>query len=292
MKTLCYGEILWDIIDDKKCLGGAPFNVACHLSRMGSSSYILSAIGQDELGSAALSKINQENVKTDFLKIHSTIPTGTATVFLNNGIPDYKFNYPNAWDNIELTEDQKNSILATDWDIFCFGTLAQRSKISRLTLNSILPLINAKIRFFDVNFRKDFFNREILQNCLDYTDILKMNDEELPVFAKIFDLIPDSFSQDEFLQQEKLCFKICNQFNLKGIILTCGKNGAHGFFDGQHYCAIPAKVTVVDTVGAGDSLSAAFLNEYSKSGDVQKALEAGSKMADFIVQHAGALPEY
>lgn len=287
MNTLCYGEILWDIIDQKKCLGGAPFNVACHLSRMGCNSYILSALGSDDLGTSALSKIKYEKVQTDFLKIHDSIPTGTATVFLSNGIPDYEFNFPNAWDNIELTDSQIKTILNTQWDIFCFGTLAQRSETSRKTLCSILPFIKTECRFYDVNFRKEFYSKDILEFCLKFTDVLKLNDEELPVFAELFNLS----KADSQSGIDELCFNICRIFNLKGLILTCGKNGSYAYFDGTKNSCYPAKVKVVDTVGAGDSLSAAFLFNYVRTKNPSTALKEGSRLADIVVQHAGALPE-
>lgn len=148
MKTLSFGETLWDIFTDSRCLGSAPLNVAGHLSRLGFDAYIVSALGADELGMEALIRMADSGVKTDFVSTLSNAATGFTHIVLSHGIPDYEFNYPCAWDLIALSGENLNKIRETDWDVFCFGTLAQRSDVSRSTLKDILPEVKAKIVFW------------------------------------------------------------------------------------------------------------------------------------------------
>ena len=284
MQAAAFGEILWDILPDKKCLGGAPLNCGAHLNRLGFKTSMISSLGNDELGKKALDAVKKEKVNTDFIQVLPGIPTGFTQVTLENGIPSYEFNAPCAWDCISLSHEQFSAFFKQHWNVFCFGSLAQRSDMSRNTLLNILRDIQADIIFFDVNLRKAFFNRNIIEGSLQHTDILKMNDEEIPVLSK---LLGYNCSDDVFIR------RIINDFKLTGVVTTLGKKGCAAYFNDTIYTRKPSPVPVVDTVGAGDSFSAAFLASYVYTGgDVQKAIEAGTRMADFVVSHSGALPAY
>ncbi|MCK9169879.1 MAG: carbohydrate kinase [Treponema sp.] len=282
-KAAAFGEILWDILPGKKCLGGAPFNCGAHLNRLGFKTTMLSALGDDQLGQEALSLVNNENVSSRFINMLSGVPTGFTNVVLNNGKPSYEFNSPCAWDYIAFNSSMEKTFLATHWDVFCFGTLAQRSVVSRKTLFTLLEKINADIKFFDINLRKEFYTDSVIEQTLKYTDILKMNDEEFPVVSKILGITGNMAAAAEY---------IIKKYGLKGIIITAGKSGTTAFFNNQEYRISPENVPVIDTVGAGDSFSAAFLASYINGHSVTDALSAGSALADFVVSHSGALPEY
>lgn len=285
MKTLSFGETLWDIFTDSRCLGGAPLNVAGHLSRLGFDAYIVSCLGTDELGREALTRIADSGIKTDFVSMLSGAATGFTHIVLSHGIPDYEFNYPCAWDLIGVSGENLNKIHETDWDVFCFGTLAQRSDASRSTLKAILPEVKAKIVFFDVNLRKSFYSREILEWSLGFSDIFKMNDEESPVIKQLLGY-STSLPDEDFYAQ------LCDSYSLRGILVTRGKAGVFAFFGGKKFTHTPAPVTVVDTVGAGDSFSAAFLAALLAGKSVSESLAVATDLADYVVSHSGALPEY
>jgi fructokinase len=282
-KAAAFGEILWDILPEKKCLGGAPFNCGAHLKRLGFETTMISSLGDDKLGREALALVKKENVSSRFINTISGVSTGFTNVVLDNGKPSYEFNTPCAWDYITLNPQLKKNFLDSRWDVFCFGSLAQRSEASRETLYSLLGEINADIKYFDINLRKNFYSKQIIEQSLKYTDILKMNDAELPVISSLFGItgnVPD------------IAENIIKKYKLRGIIITAGKDGTTAYFNNQEYKVLPGDVPIVDTVGAGDSFSAAFLASYISGHSVADALEAGSTLADFVVSHSGALPEY
>lgn len=278
-----FGEILWDVLPQKKCLGGAPFNCAAHMNRLGFNTTMISALGDDALGTEALRVISQEQMDSSFIQVQNDFPTGQTDVVLKNGSPSYEFNMPCAWDAISLDEGMLANIASLQLDVFCFGSLVQRSKKSRDTLFSILKIIRSPIIFFDVNLRKEFYTKDVIARSLEYATILKLNNEELPILCSMF-----GYPQDELAFLKNISF----DFNLDGVILTKGSQGAMAWFENTQYQVCPGPVHVVDTVGAGDSFSAAFLFVYAQTHAVQKALEAGSALADFVVSHDGAIPSY
>ena len=282
-KAIAFGEILWDILPDKKCLGGAPFNVSAHLNRMGFETKIISALGKDKLGQEALEFIKKEGCSPDFIASLNEISTGFTNVVVHKGIPDYEFNEPCAWDMISISDNQLRKLSEEKFDVFIFGSLAQRHEISRKTLYSLLTGLQADTIFFDVNLRKNFFTRKIIEDSLIFADIVKMNDEEIPVVSK---LLGYKECNDDFI------FKFIDDFGLKGLIATSGKKGSAAYFNNQKVSCSCGNVKVVDTVGAGDSFSAAFLASYIKGNNIEESLCKGAKLADFVVSKTGALPEY
>lgn len=279
MRFLSFGEILFDILPTGSVLGGAPINVATHLARLGSDSYVVSAIGADELGSRAIEKLNKEGVKTKFVSL-SGFDTGRADIVLDNsGSASYKFNFPAAWDEIRLFPQEKTRIYESEWDGFVFGTLSQRSDISKETLVDLLENIKVKEIVFDINLRGEFYSKDELELGLRYATILKLNQEELEILLSLlsFESIYELFEKHH---------------SLKGILLTKGEDGLEYITKDNVVNAKAIQSSVVDTVGAGDSVTAAFLFFYSKTHDVEYALEKASILASFVVSTKGALSEY
>ncbi len=280
MKAAAFGEILWDEFGRSRTLGGAPLNAAGHIRRLGGEVLVISALGCDELGDEAMEAVHELGIDDSFILRTPEYGTGRAIVTLSGGIPSYSFTYPSAWDMISFPEDTMEKLLSDSFDVLIYGTLAQRSEVSHRTLERILGSIDAKERFLDVNLRLSFHTPEIIRSSLSHATILKMNDEERPAVLsaagcrserELFDKHPD----------------------LSIAIVTCGKEGTWCFTaEGGSFHAEPAEVPVVDTVGAGDSLSAAFLFFHASGLDAGGALAKASMLADYVVQHRGAIPEY
>lgn len=281
--VLSFGEILWDILPEKKHLGGAPLNCAMHLQRMGYETTVISALGNDELGKSALVLIQKENISMDYITIVDTVPTGFTHVVLENGFPSYEFNNPCAWDCIALSDEQMKSIANKRWSVFIFGSLSQRSEKSRHALYALLDVLKSDTIFFDVNIRKNFYSKEIIKRSLAYAHIVKMNDEEVPFIARLLEY---SDSSEVFID------RLMRDYTLQGVIITLGSKGAAAYFNGKKYYQKTGAVSVVDTVGAGDSFSAAFLAAYIQGKSIQESLLSGSVLADYVVSHAGAVPVY
>ena len=232
------GEALWDVLPNGKKIGGAPANFAYIVSQLGLESVAISALGNDELG--------QELPVVAY-------PTGTVEVQLNEeGIPCYDIKENVAWDNIPFTEDLEH--IASHVMAVCFGSLAQRSPVSRDTINRFLDVVpdeEGRYKIFDVNLRQHFYNREIIHESAMRCNVLKINDEELVEIGKIFRW-PE-------LSMKETCLKLLADYNLKILILTCGVNGSYVFEKESVSFVSTPRVEVADTVGAGDSFTAAFV---------------------------------
>ena len=274
MDFISFGEILFDVFPDKATLGGAPLNVAGHLTKLGLNGAILSAVGNDELGKRALNEIEALGLSTDMIATLD-YETGKAIITLNGKNAEYEFNDPCAWDNIPLQALPENVTL------IYYGTLAQRGN-SKNTLKELLNSVQSQHRFFDVNIRKHFYSDEIIKEGVENATILKLNDEEV-------DIVLDALKIE--MRGYRGLEELFKEYNLDLILLTKGKEGTM-CFKNKWYRVPCAPVEVVDTVGAGDSLSAGFLASYIKTGDLEKYLLFGSHIADYVVTKRGAIPEY
>lgn len=278
MDYLCFGEILFDILSGQRKLGGAPLNVAAHLAKLGFKGSIVSSVGDDDLGNEAITSIKKIGIDSSLISISSK-KTGRADITLKDGDADYIFNDDSAWDNIPKPKNLPKHV-----GVIYFGTLAQRSALSRKTLEEILSFTEAEEVFFDVNLRKQYYSREIIVEGLRKATILKMNEEEVPIIEDILGIKERDI--------DKASEEISRQYSIPTVIVTLGKNGAQIFRDGS-WCKREAEAKrVVDTVGAGDSLSAGIIGSLLKGLGIKKALEIGSHIAAYVVSEEGAIPEY
>ena len=276
------GEALWDVLPEGKKIGGAPANFAYHVSQFGLPSCVVSAVGDDLLGKEIL-----ENFTSKGLKFHiDTVPypTGTVQVEIDQaGIPQYEIKENVAWDNIPYTASLEN--IASRTGAVCFGSLAQRNVVSRNTINRFLdamPQDENSLVVFDVNLRQGFYNKEILCNSMKRCNILKINDEELVTVSRMFGY-PGIDLQDK-------CWILLGKYNLKMLILTCGINGSYVFTPGNVSFQPTPKVEVADTVGAGDSFTAAFISSILKGKSVEEAHRKAVETSAFVCTMQGAMP--
>lgn len=279
MKLLSFGEILWDVYPVKECLGGAPINVAAHLAKLGCESYILSAVGNDLRGKKAIEEIKALNVKTDYISL-SEYSTGVCDVTYDNNEPKYDLSRLGAYDYIECEDIEK--LKKQEFDVFYFGTLAQRSKKSRETLLKVIKSVKFKHIFFDMNLRQHYHNSEMILEGLKIADIVKINRDEYAVIKKILNYIGDD---KEFIKQ------ICREYNIKVLLLTLDKDGAVAY-DGNFYREPCADCEFVSAVGAGDSFSACFLKNYISGEPIEKCLRRANVLAGYVVGFEMAIPPY
>ena len=276
------GEALWDVLPEGKKIGGAPANFAYHVSQFGLPSCVVSAVGDDLLGKEIL-----ENFTSKGLKFHiDTVPYPTGTVqveIAQAGIPQYEIKENVAWDNIPYTASLEN--IASRTGAVCFGSLAQRNVVSRNTINRFLdamPQDENSLVVFDVNLRQGFYNKEILCNSMKRCNILKINDEELVTVSRMFGY-PGIDLQDK-------CWILLGKYNLKMLILTCGINGSYVFTPGNVSFQPTPKVEVADTVGAGDSFTAAFISSILRGKSVAEAHRLAVETSAFVCTRQGAMP--
>lgn len=276
------GEALWDVLPEGKKIGGAPANFAYHVSQFGLPSCVVSAIGDDALGKEIIENFTSKGL--DQLIEEVPYPTGTVQVEIDQtGIPLYDIKENVAWDNIPYTEHL--DALAKRTKAVCFGSLAQRNVVSRETINHFLdtmPKDDDSLIVFDVNLRQGFYNKEILCKSMQNCNILKINDEELITVSRMFGY-PGIDLQDK-------CWILLGKYNLKMLILTCGINGSYVFTPGNVSFQPTPKVEVADTVGAGDSFTAAFIASILKGKSVTEAHTIAVKTSAYVCTQKGAMP--
>lgn len=276
------GEALWDVLPEGKKIGGAPANFAYHVSQFGLPSCVVSAIGDDALGKEIIENFTSKGL--DQLIAEVPYPTGTVQVEIDQtGIPLYDIKENVAWDNIPYTEHL--DALAKRTKAVCFGSLAQRNVVSRETINHFLdtmPKDDDSLIVFDVNLRQGFYNKEILCKSMQNCNILKINDEELITVSSMFGY-PGIDLQDK-------CWILLGKYNLKMLILTCGINGSYVFTPGNVSFQPTPKVEVADTVGAGDSFTAAFIASILKGKSVTEAHTIAVKTSAYVCTQKGAMP--
>lgn len=277
------GEVLWDILPEGKKLGGAPANFAYHVSQFGLQTEVVSAIGDDKLGNEILDNFRNKDLNTLIEKVE--YPTGTVQVQLDSvGVPCYDIKENVAWDNIPFTDKLKQ--LAKRTSAVCYGSLAQRNIVSRETINAFLdamPDTKGRYKIFDINLRQGFYTKEILCNSMTRCNILKINDEELVAVSRMFGY-PGIDLQDK-------CWILLAKYNLEMLILTCGVNGSYVFTPGHISFVETPKVEVADTVGAGDSFTAAFTAAILKGRPVAEAHQLAVNVSAYVCTQHGAMPE-
>ena len=276
------GEALWDMLPEGKKIGGAPANFAYHVSQFGLDSYVVSAVGEDELGTEILANFREKKLGCMIERV--PYPTGTVQVQLDsNGVPCYDIREGVAWDNIPFTPALES--LARQTCAVCFGSLAQRSVVSCETINRFLDTMPdgpGRYKIFDINLRQGFYTKDTLCNSMRKCNILKINDEELVTVSRMFGY-PGIDLQDK-------CWILLAKYNLKMLILTCGVNGSYVFTPGEVSFVETPKVEVADTVGAGDSFTAAFVASILKGLPIPDAHKIAVETSAFVCTQNGAMP--
>jgi fructokinase len=275
------GEVLWDLFPDGKRLGGAPFNVVCNAQALGSNSSMISRVGNDKLGKEILSAVENKGVDTQHITIDSNHPTGTVSVALDDkGKPDFTIHKNVAWDYLEWNTGL--ALLAAKCDAIAFGSLAQRSLMSRKTIKKFIKSApKYGIRIFDINLRQSYFSREIIHESLEFADVLKINDEELPVISNLFDIKGNTAGIIEHLM---------NLYQLSLVALTRGSKGSLLIRKGEKSDHAGFIVTVADTVGAGDAFTAALIVGMLKGQSLDQINENANRLAAYVCTQRGALP--
>ena len=276
------GEALWDVLPEGKKIGGAPANFAYHVSQFGLPSCVVSAVGDDALGKEIIDNFTSKGLNQLIAEV--PYPTGTVQVEIDPaGVPQYEIKENVAWDNIPYTA--RLEALAERTKAVCFGSLAQRNVVSRNTINRFLdamPQNDDSLIVFDVNLRQGFYNKEILCNSMKRCNILKINDEELVAVSRMFGY-PGIDLQDK-------CWILLGKYNLKMLILTCGINGSYVFTPGNVSFQPTPKVEVADTVGAGDSFTAAFIASVLRGKSVAEAHSLAVQTSAYVCTKKGAMP--
>lgn len=280
-KILCVGEVLWDNLPSGAKPGGAPMNVALHLSRLGQNVAIASKVGNDEKGRKLVDFLETSGLKTDLVQIDENLPTSEVLVHLDsNNNATYEICEPVAWDNLELTDELIAK--AKSSGLIILGSLASRRAESRETILRLLE--NDAVKLVDVNLRKPYDTCELVELLLAKSDVIKLNDDELKIIAGWNNQSePDEFNLTKWFAEK---------YNSKLVCVTKGENGATVYSDGNFYSHPGFKVEAVDTVGAGDAFLAGFIASLLEGKSTSDALEFACATGSFVATKVGATPDY
>lgn len=274
------GEILWDVLPEGKKLGGAPANFAYHVNGLGGTGIPVSRIGDDALGREALTQLVKHGLNIDAISIDPTHPTGTVDAQVDgDGVATYVFPDDVAWDFLSMDDNAMS--LASKADAICFGSLAQRSTPSREAIQSFLKAAPQALKVYDINLRQDFYSREIIETSLALADVLKINDDELAIVSDMFGLPAG--------ERESLT-ALMQAHELKLAVLTRGSQGSL-ILSLDDVSDLPGQPTdVVDTIGAGDSFTAAMTLAYLHGKSLDEINRYATQVAAYVCGQAGAMP--
>lgn len=279
-QVICFGEVLWDLLPSGKVAGGAPMNVAYHLTNFGYSTRMISRIGHDDNGRALEKFLKEKGINTDLIQTDNFYPTSTVKVELSAlGTPAYEIVKPVAWDYILPTIDNTKAV--KEAKAFVFGSLAARSERTKDTLISLLDTEALKV--FDVNLRAPFYDQSLLETLLNKADIVKMNDEELALIGSWY---------YEETEEVELAEKLKQHFKLKILIVTQGSRGAFLIGPENQVKIVKArKIQVTDTIGSGDSFLAGFLYQYLTHEPLIVCLEFAARTGALVASMRGGTPK-
>ncbi len=280
MKIVSIGEILYDVYSHKKVIGGAPFNFIHHIKKLTGEGDFISRVGNDEDGKEILNYLKSAGFDTNLVRVDKEHPTGKVTVNLNDEkVPTFNIHENAAYDFIAFDRSIED-LLNRGIDLLYFGTLAQREKVSRHTIKN---LWNRKFKYFcDLNLRQNYYSEDLIFNCINNTNVLKVNEDELKIINDLF--IKDYF--DLIGTSEK----IIEKFPIELLAVTLGSNGAHLFKGNEKVYHKNEVEDIVDTVGAGDAFAAILCLGYLNDWDLETTSRLAGHFSAAICKVNGAIP--
>ena len=279
-EILCVGEVLWDALPEGLYLGGAPFNVACHLHALGEEVAVVSRVGDDTLGREVLRRLQARGMTTDLVQVDAELETGFVRVTFEEEAPDYDIAQPVAWDALALTGPLAER--ASQAAAVVFGSLAQRQQRTRRAVRGLCDGSSA-LKVFDVNLRPPHTPRSIVEASLDLADVVKLNEQELLEISTWLGLSGDFQGTVQALARRFDCWAVC---------VTRGAAGSVLCRDGQWTEHSSYQIEVQDTVGAGDAFLAALLAGLLAGHSSEQVLDFASRLGAYVASRSGATPAY
>ena len=280
-KTIfAFGELLWDILPSCTVLGGAPFNFVYRVNSLGDTGLMVSRLGRDELGRKAFDRVVQLGLDTTYIQWDEDLPTGTVQVsFDENNNPDFVIVPQVAYDKIELTDALVEAVSTAD--CLCFGTLSQRAKTSRKTIEQLLERAEKSLKFLDINLRKDCYNPETVRFSLQKADVLKLNEDEAGRLGSMLGVSHKNIPE--------FCEEMLDKWSLEHCVVTLGEKGAFAVSATGEKVYVPGlKIDVADSIGSGDTFSAGFVHKLLRGTSIDEAARFGNVLGALVATKEGA----
>lgn len=279
-KIVAFGEVVWDILPDGKVLGGTPSNLAFRCNCFGERGFLLSRVGDDELGHAALNRLEELGISTYDVQIDSEFPTGTVNIELDDKYePIYKVTPDVAFDHIEFSTEALK--LARKADCLFYGLLAQRFGISKNTIRELIKESPGSLKFFDLKLFKHFFNLEVIDSLLRSSNLVRIKEKEIDFLTEKLEL--------QHSDIEGFGKQLVEKYKIDLVIITRGPKGVfawhkkEGAFRDSGY-----ELKMKDNIGSGMAFSAGFLHYYLNGKPIQEALNFGNAAGALNATRMGA----
>jgi fructokinase len=279
LSVVCWGELLWDLFPDQRRLGGALANVAYHLATFGDRALLVSRVGDDELGRAALEELGRCGVETRLVGVDLNKPTGSVHVEFAGGEPRYRISAQAAWDRIACSADVAGALESAD--AIVYGTLAQRTPLGEGALSQALKLVPPNtLRVCDLNVRRPFVTAGVVDGAISGASVVKLNEQES-------ELVGELFGVDDVVDWLA---------SARGVELVALTRGARGSVLATRerrveHAGAPADATHGDSVGAGDAFTAALVHALGHGvSELELLSEYANRYAAFVASEAGAMP--
>lgn len=287
MKIISLGEVLWDVFDDqRRFLGGAPLNFSINATRFGHSVTLVSAVGNDRLGTEALSRIQEAGLSTCSIQLSNEYPTATAEVRMDStGRTQFFIRRPAAFDSLMYAPDSLAPIDYEHLDWIYFGTLALTEHRSERVLERILRNAKNARRFYDVNLREGHWSQDLVERLSSFADVIKLNADEAQVLSR-------KFSPKQIFSLEEFCRDWSQRFSVQVMCITLGSEGCAIFTEGELTHFAGQKVETADTVGAGDAFSAGFLHGLSKEWPLKDVAAFANAVGALVASRPSATPDW
>jgi len=275
------GEVLWDLLPAGPQLGGAPTNFAYHAGALGGHAMMVTRVGNDDFGREVIDRFEKMNLPLETVQVDRMLPTGTVSVTLNEkGVPQYAFADNTAWEQLAVTDPALAAVSGAH--AVCFGTLGQRNPVARKSIQQLVAAAPADaLRVFDINLRLGFYSREVIEQSMRLSNVLKLNEEELAVLTDMHSLQGNVRQRIEWFVRT---------FGFKTVVLTKGSLGSLIHQGGRWSEMFPEPVRVRDTVGAGDAFAAALIMGLLSGMDLSEVHAIATATAGYVCSTSGATP--
>ena len=281
-RLLVVGEILWDVFGEQRHLGGAPLNFAAHAARLGHSPILISAVGDDSLGRSARQRIAALGLEATFVETTARFPTGTARVEGSAEHPHFVIDRPAAYDALRLTPEAITRLRqhAPNW--LYYGTLFASLADGKATLGQLIEALPGVTRLYDVNLRPGFDSAALVQELIALANVVKLNETEVLAVGE-FTGLPTAY--------EAFCRGGRKRYGWQAVCVTLGARGCALLVRDEYVEAGPHKVKIVDTVGAGDAFTAAFVHGLSQGWAPSEIAAFANRVGALVASRPGAIPE-
>ena len=284
LPVVALGEVLWDIFPDSRRLGGAPLNFGVHAQRLGHDVCLISAVGLDELGRQGAARIAELHIDTTFLKNAATFPTGTATVeVIPGGRTIFKIRRPAAYDAIEISDVDIETLRRRAPGWLYYGTLFASLPQGKAILERLVNKLDGTLNFYDLNLRPGCDSPALVNQLMEWADVVKLNEEELHRVQE-FTGLP--------LSTEVFCREACIRYGWKAVAVTLGARGCAILANGRYVEALGNPVAIGDPVGAGDAFAAAFMHGLGSNWPLAEIATFANRIGALVASRDGAIPDW